>query len=59
MADKYDVGKAIEGIETVCSILCKSGCILTVLRLDTSVIDKCLDGLKEAERILKSKRPKE
>ena len=59
MADRYDVGKAIEGIEKACSILCKSGCILLVLRSDTSVIDECLDGLKEAERILKSKRPKE
>ena len=59
MVDRYDVGKAIEGIETACSILSKSGCILLVLRSDTSVIDECLDGLKEAERILKSKRPKE
>ena len=59
MVDRYDVEKAIEGIETACSMLSKTGCILLVLRSDTSVIDECLDGLKEAERILKSKRPKE
>ena len=59
MVDRYDVGKAIEGIETACSILSKSARILAVLESDTSVFDECLDGLKEAERILKSKKPKE
>ena len=59
MADRYDVEKAIEGIKSALSLLSKCGCIISVLKLDTSKIDEDLDGLKEAKRILESKARKE